>query len=145
MKEWGFYYAMNEVVNMSKEEAVLTLMDRTLKYFVTAGLIIVVGFGLLFLIAYVIDFVEKKVKIQRWILVCLLKKERENLAHNIMSVEINQDIIPKANNLHDKYLKDRKAVQETIDIFDSNVFACMEKLKNMQKQGTASKWLKGGK
>ena len=102
---------------MSKEEAVLTLMDRTLKYFVTVGLIVGVGFGLLFLIAYIIDFVEKRVKMKlsRRILVYLLKKERESLAHNIMSVEINQDIIPKANNLHDKYLKDRKAVQETIE------------------------------
>lgn len=45
---------------MSKEEAVLTLMDRTLKYFVTAGLIIVVGFGLLFLIGYIIDVVKKR-------------------------------------------------------------------------------------
>ncbi len=45
---------------MSKEEAVLTLMDRTLKYFVTAALIIVVGFGLLFLIGYIIDVVKKK-------------------------------------------------------------------------------------
>ena len=102
---------------MSKEEAVLTLMDRTLKYFVTAGLIIVVGFGLLFLIGYITDFVEKRVKMKlsRRILVYLLRKERESLAHNIMSVEINQDIIPKANDLHDKYLKDRKAVQETIE------------------------------
>lgn len=47
---------------MSKEEAILVLMDRTLKYFVTAGLIVVVGFGLLFLIGYIIDFVEKRVK-----------------------------------------------------------------------------------
>ena len=47
---------------MSKEEAILVLMDRTLKYFVTAGLIIVVSFGLLFLIGYIIDFVEKRVK-----------------------------------------------------------------------------------
>lgn len=47
---------------MTKEEAILVLMDRTLKYFVTAGLIIVVGFGLLFLIGYIIDFVEKRVK-----------------------------------------------------------------------------------
>ena len=83
----------------------------------TAGLIIVVGFGLLFLIGYIIDFMEKRVKMKlsRRILVYLLEKEREILAHNIMSVEINQDIIPKANNLHDKYLKGRKAVQETIE------------------------------
>jgi len=47
---------------VSKEEAILVLMDRTLKYFVTAGLIVVVGFGLLFLIGYIIDFVEKRVK-----------------------------------------------------------------------------------
>ena len=47
---------------MSKDEAILVLMDRALKYFVTAGLIIVVGFGLLFLIGYIIDFVEKRVK-----------------------------------------------------------------------------------
>ena len=47
---------------MSKEEAILVLMDRTLKYFVTAGLIIAVGFGLLFLIGYIIDFVEKRVE-----------------------------------------------------------------------------------
>ena len=95
---------------MSKEEAVFVLMDRTLKFFMTVGLIIVVGFGLLFLIAYVIDFIEKRVKpkLSRRILVYLLKKERESLAHNIMSVEINQDIIPQANDLHDKYLKDRK-------------------------------------
>ena len=45
----------------------------------------------------------------------MMKKERESLAHNIMSVEINQNIIPRANDLHDKYLKDRKAVQETIE------------------------------
>ena len=45
---------------MSKEEAILVLMDRTLKYFVTAGLIIVVGFGLLFLIGYIIDVVKKR-------------------------------------------------------------------------------------
>ena len=32
-----------------------------------------------------------------------------------MSVEINQDIIPQANDLHDKYLKDRKNIQETIE------------------------------
>ena len=102
---------------MSKEEAVLTLMDRTLKYFVTAGLVIVVGFGLLFLIGYIIDFMEKRVKMKlsRRILVYLLKKERESLAHNIMSVEINQDIIPRANDLNDKYLKDRKIIQETIE------------------------------
>lgn len=31
-----------------------------------------------------------------------------------------------------------------IDLFDSSVFACMEKLKNMQRSGTANKWLKGG-
>ena len=49
-----------EVRGLSKEEAVLTLMDRTLKYFVTAGLIIVVGFGLLFLIGYIIDVVKKR-------------------------------------------------------------------------------------
>ena len=102
---------------MSKEEAVLIFMDRTLIYFVTAGLIIVVGFGLLFLIGYIIDFMEKRVKMKlsRRILVHLLKRERESLAHNIMSAEINQDIIPQANDLHDKYLKDRKAVQETIE------------------------------
>ena len=102
---------------MSKEEAMLVLMDRTLKYFAMAGLIIVVGFGLLFLIGYIIDFMEKRVKMKlsRRILVYLLKNERENLAHNIMSVEINQDIIPQANKLHDKYLKDRKAIQETIE------------------------------
>ena len=102
---------------MSKEEAILIFMDRTLIYFVTAGLIFVVGFGLLFLIGYIIDFMEKraKMKLSRRIIVYLLKKERESLDHNIMSVEINQDIIPKANNLHDEYLKDRKAVQETIE------------------------------
>lgn len=102
---------------MSKEEAVLTLMDRTLKYFAIAGLVIVVGFSLLFLIGYIIDFMEKRVKMKlsRRILVYLLKKERESLAHNIMSVEINQDIIPRANDLHDKYLKDRKNIQETIE------------------------------
>lgn len=32
-----------------------------------------------------------------------------------MSVEINQDIIPRANDLHDKYLKDRKIIQEAIE------------------------------
>ena len=37
-------------------------MDRALKYFVSAGLIIVAGFGLLFLIGYIIDFVEKRVE-----------------------------------------------------------------------------------
>lgn len=102
---------------MSKEEAILVLMDRTLKYFAVAGLIIVVGFGLLFLIGYIINLIEKRVKMKmsRRILVYLLKKERESLAHNIMSVEINQDIIPRANELHDKYSKDRKAVQETIE------------------------------
>ena len=102
---------------MSKADAVLTLMDRTLKYLVNAGLIIVIGFGLLFLIGYIIDFMEKRVKMKlsRRILVYLLKKERQSLAHNIMSVEINQDIIPRANDLHDKYLKDRKIIQETIE------------------------------
>ena len=48
--------------HLSKEEAVFVLMDRTLKFFMTVGLIIVVGFGLLFLIAYVIDFIEKESK-----------------------------------------------------------------------------------
>lgn len=32
-----------------------------------------------------------------------------------MSVEINQDIIPRANDLYDKYLKDRKIIQEAIE------------------------------
>jgi len=31
-----------------------------------------------------------------------------------------------------------------IDLFDSSVFACMQKLKNMQRSGTAKKWLSGG-
>lgn len=102
---------------MSKTEAVLTLMGSALKNLVTIGLIIAIGFGLLFFIAYVIVFMEKRVKpkLSRKILVYLLKKERESLAHNIMSVEFNQDIIPQANDLHDKYLKDRKSIQETIE------------------------------
>jgi len=45
---------------MSKEEAVLTLMDRTLKYFVKVGLVVGVGFGLLILIGYIIHILEKK-------------------------------------------------------------------------------------
>lgn len=102
---------------MNKEEAILVLIDRTLKYSVTAGLIIVIGFGLLFSIGYIIDVMEKRVKMKlsRRILVYLLKKERESLTHNIMSAEINQDIIPRANDLHDKYLKDRKIIQEAIE------------------------------
>ena len=49
-------------------------------------------------------------KLSRMILVHLLKKERESLAHNIMNAEINQD-----NDLHDKYLKDRTIIQEAIE------------------------------
>lgn len=45
---------------MSKEEAVLTLMDRTLKYFTTIGLVVGVGFGLLLLIGYIIHIMEKR-------------------------------------------------------------------------------------
>ena len=50
---------------MSKADAVLTLMDRTLKYLMTAGLVIVVGFGLLFLIGYIIYFTEKSLKTRK--------------------------------------------------------------------------------
>src|SRR5690554_6818294 len=32
-----------------------------------------------------------------------------------------------------------------IDLFDASVFAAMQMLKNLQKSGTVSKWLKGGK
>ena len=45
---------------MSKEEAILTLMDRTLKYLTTIGLVLGVGFGLLFLIGYIIHIMEKR-------------------------------------------------------------------------------------
>ena len=45
---------------MSKEEAIFVLMDRTLKYFTSAALIVVISFGLLFLIAYIIDVVKKR-------------------------------------------------------------------------------------
>ncbi len=33
---------------------------------------------------------------------------------------------------------------QRIDLFDASVFACMQKLKNLSKSGTAKKWLKGG-
>jgi phage terminase large subunit-like protein len=33
---------------------------------------------------------------------------------------------------------------QRIDLFDASVFAAMQMLKNLQKSGTASKWLKGG-
>src|SRR5690554_6633195 len=33
---------------------------------------------------------------------------------------------------------------QRIDLFDASVFSCMQMLKNLQKSGTASKWLKGG-
>mgnify|MGYP001184928882 CR=1 FL=1 len=45
---------------MNKEEAVFVLMDRTLKYFITAGIAVVVGFGLLLLIGYIIHVIEER-------------------------------------------------------------------------------------
>lgn len=54
---------MMEAEFLSKEEAILTLMDRTLKYLTTiglVGLVLGVGFGLLFLIGYIIHIMEKR-------------------------------------------------------------------------------------
>ena len=31
-----------------------------------------------------------------------------------------------------------------IDIFDASVFACVRKIKSLEKSGTANRWLKGG-
>lgn len=45
---------------MSKDEAILVLLDRTLRYFITVGLIAGIGFSLLFLIAYITHVVERK-------------------------------------------------------------------------------------
>src|SRR5690625_2451558 len=33
---------------------------------------------------------------------------------------------------------------QRIDLFDASVFACMQMLKNLQRSGTASRWLQGG-
>ena len=45
---------------MSKDEAVLVLLDRTQKYFISVILIAGIGFGLLFLISYIVDVIKKR-------------------------------------------------------------------------------------
>lgn len=58
----------------------------------------------------------------------------EYCVQNVKAIEQNDDAV--------KY--EKVMPKHRIDLFDSSVFAAMQMLKNMQKAGTASKWLKGG-
>ena len=58
----------------------------------------------------------------------------EYCVQNVRAVEQVDDAI--------KY--EKVMPNQRIDLFDASVFACMQMLKDLQKSGTASKWLKGG-
>ena len=58
----------------------------------------------------------------------------EYCLQNVRAIEQTDDAI--------KYEKVEPT--QRIDLFDASVFSCMQMLKNLQKSGTASKWLKGG-
>lgn len=59
----------------------------------------------------------------------------EYCVQNVRAIEQTDDAV--------KYEKVTENMR--IDLFDASVFSCMQMLKNLQKAGTASKWLKGGK
>jgi len=58
----------------------------------------------------------------------------EYCVQNVRAIEQTDDAV--------KYEKVTENMR--IDLFDASVFSCMQMLKNLQKSGTASKWLKGG-
>lgn len=58
----------------------------------------------------------------------------EYCVQNVRAVEQNDDAVK-----YEKVMPDLR-----IDLFDASVFAAMQKLKNLQRANTASKWLKGG-
>src|SRR5690554_1992466 len=58
----------------------------------------------------------------------------EYCVQNVRAIEQTDDAV--------KYEKVEPT--QRIDLFDASVFSCMQMLKNLQKSGTASKWLKGG-
>lgn len=76
--------------------------------------------------------IEAKVKSDKFYY--LHSEAYEYCVQNVRAIEQTDDAV--------RYEKVMPTMR--IDLFDSSVFACMEMLKNMQKSGTASKWLKGG-
>jgi phage terminase large subunit-like protein len=76
--------------------------------------------------------IEKKVK--AGIFYYLHSDAYEYCVQNVRAVEQVDDAVK-----YEKVLPTQR-----IDLFDASVFACMQKLKNLAKSGTAKKWLKGG-
>ena len=76
--------------------------------------------------------IEKKVKAGKFYY--LHSDAYEYCVQNVRAIEQVDDAVK-----YEKVLPTQR-----IDLFDSSVFACMQKLKNLAKSGTAKKWLKGG-
>ncbi len=78
--------------------------------------------------------IERQVKAKKFYY--LHSEAYEYCVQNVHAVEQTDDAV--------KYEKILPTLR--IDLFDASVFACMQMLKNLQKQGTAKKWLgsKGG-
>jgi len=76
--------------------------------------------------------IEKKVKAGKFYY--LHSDAYEYCVQNVHAIEQVDDAVK-----YEKILPTQR-----IDLFDASVFACMQKLKNLAKSGTAQKWLKGG-
>ena len=61
----------------------------------------------------------------------------EYCVQNVRAIEKQDDMIQ-----YEKVDGDGGTMR--IDIFDASVFACVRLIKNMEKSGSASRWLKGG-
>lgn len=76
--------------------------------------------------------IERQVKAKKFYY--LHSEAYEYCVQNVHAVEQTDDAV--------KYEKILPTLR--IDLFDASVFACMQMLKNLQKQGTAKKWLGEG-